>query len=788
MKRFLGFAMLGGVLALSLAGAGLSAKPLKGVWGTALDVQTVGDEVREGSLPINTSVVPTRKRSNAPSARMLRAASHGDPAVGDSHLWLGLDDAEGAYLLKFFTLRAIGTRAEVWVANDTDFLTGDCRNGARTTVTDTQVGYLLREFDTRIWPKEAAGFSIAPDRNGENEFITQLVPPDLAADMHPQGAGDRTVVLVDNVRDENYYDMNNASGSSYIAGFFSSSLNAYFDRNIMTIDAFDWLHRTGANPPNNPVAGDNCASAPARPFLYEGVFAHEYQHLLEHYESPDEVNWVNEGLSDWAQTLTGYVAPQKPITDVGFDSHIQCFLGWLSVETPANPNPRAACGPENSLTRWEDQGDGEVLADYGAAYSFMEFVQGRYGDDFMTNLHRNDLDGLAGLQSALDTVDVGRNDHDDDDDDDDRDSRRDDRRDGKRGEREGKLVAQDVLHEWSLMVALDGLFDRGYRLNGKGDEDDYRTPTLDATVNWDNPHAYASPGAPSNGADYVRLRTAAGQPLSGGQLDSLDFKGSTTLPSLPVQWTVDPAPPTRAAGNPALYSGADDLRDEAIVRSIAVPTGAAATLSFNAFWNEEDGWDFGFAQVSTDGGSTYASLTCTDTSTEHDPDALPTAVDNVPGYTGFSGAFKPQSCSLAAYAGQSVLLAFRAFNDPASLGSDQDTPVGFWVDDVKVGSTLVSDGSSLAGWKSFTETKANTVSGYTVNIVSINTAKKQVTIKPLRLNADFSVKGKAKVQKYVDKKADFVGVVVFYDDPAETSFQYAPYELKANGVTQAGGA
>ena len=50
----------------------------------------------------------------------------------------------------------------------------------------------------------------------------------------------------------------------------------------MTIDAWDWLHRTGAEPAHDPSA-DPCTSAPARPFLYEGVFAHEYQHLLHHY-------------------------------------------------------------------------------------------------------------------------------------------------------------------------------------------------------------------------------------------------------------------------------------------------------------------------------------------------------------------------------------------------------------------------------------------------------------------------------------------------------------------------
>jgi len=39
----------------------------------------------------------------------------------------------------------------------------------------------------------------------------------------------------------------------------------------------------------------------------------------------------------------------------------------------------------------------------------------------------------------------------------------------------------------------------------------------------------------------------------------------------------------------------------------------------------------------------------------------------------------------------------------------------------------------------------------------------------------------------VDSKADFVGAMVFYDDPSETSQQYAPYKLTVNGVVQPGG-
>ena len=40
------------------------------------------------------------------------------------------------------------------------------------------------------------------------------------------------------------------------------------------------------------------------------------------------MSWVNEGVSDYAQTITGYVDPSIPVTQIGFDSHIQGFLGF----------------------------------------------------------------------------------------------------------------------------------------------------------------------------------------------------------------------------------------------------------------------------------------------------------------------------------------------------------------------------------------------------------------------------------------------------------------------------
>ena len=110
----------------------------------------------------------------------------------------------------------------------------------------------------------------------------------------------------------------------------------------MTIDAFDWAHRTGVNPPDEPT-GDLCTSRPARPNLYEGTFAHEWQHLLHYYTDPFETTWINEGLSDFAQTLTGYVDGTKTCRPAAPTATSTASRASASSQTPSNPNPRD-CG------------------------------------------------------------------------------------------------------------------------------------------------------------------------------------------------------------------------------------------------------------------------------------------------------------------------------------------------------------------------------------------------------------------------------------------------------------
>ncbi len=677
------------------------------------------------------------------------------PAPGTTRTWLALDDSLGFYR-KNYTLRGVSAHTEIWVATPvprplgaytatgTDFQPGDCRNGARTVITDTQVNYLASQFDTNMLPKESVEFSVAPDRDGTHQTpLTPLngVPSDSS------GAGEKTVVLVDNVRDDNFRDLNNTQGNSYIAGFFSSGLNEIFDRNVMTIDAFDWLHRTGAAPAHEPVPGNNCTSAPARPFLYEGVFAHEYQHLLQYYQDPEEVNWVNEGLSDYAIDVTGYDFAMRPVSQIGFDSHLQCFMGNLVTQTDANPNPRGG-GPENSLTLWGDQGDGEILCDYGAAFSMMEYLKSQYGSAFMTALHRNPDEGFVGLQNVL----------------------------GPRA------TAQQVVHRWAAAMALDAVLDRGGKLQHGVPESRYQIAALNAGVNWDNPDAYSTPGAPPNGSDYIRLRDGAGHYLRAKDINSISFQGAAQLEPVPVEWTVTTAAPDHGA-DAALAAPDADNRDAAIVKSVAVPA-ATPSLVFDTKYDTEPGFDSFFVQVSTDGGATYHSLANADTTCDLDPGASPTLIGNCPGLNGDSGGWVTETFDLTPYAGKTILLALRYVTDTNTRGA------GVWVDNVSVGGNVVSDGSSLAGWQTFTQIKPISVNGYTVQLVGYETSGKKphafVASIPLTSSFAASLKG-GKLEKLIGEKANVVAALVMYDEPTESIGQYARYTLSVNNVTQPGG-
>ncbi|MFK7691696.1 choice-of-anchor J domain-containing protein [Paenibacillus sp. HJGM_3] len=308
--------------------------------GSKLRAESLADVLAEDRLDLSGS-----ETGSSSSAAGLNRVTPSE--VGIVKKWLTHNDTTGQYALTDFTLRAVGTYGEVWVAKNLSYPSGDPRN-AMVSITDEQVRYMLGEFDTRMYEKEVEFFGAPQERKGEDGYNG----------WYKDDSG-RTVILIDNIKDTSYY---NPNYPSYIAGYFSPTISDFADRNIITVDCLDWLNRTGPNA--------------KRPYQYEGTFAHEFQHLLHRDTDSAEENFINEGLSDFAQFLVGYGHSE---------SHVNFFLDHL----------------RNSLTMWGDQTDLQILGDYGNAYLFQLYLYEQFGEAFIREEFSSQKHGIESVNDAL---------------------------------------------------------------------------------------------------------------------------------------------------------------------------------------------------------------------------------------------------------------------------------------------------------------------------------------------------------------------------------------------------
>ena len=111
------------------------------------------------------------------------------------------------------------------------------------------------------------------------------------------------------------------------------------------------------------------------------------------------------------------------------------------------------------------------------------------------------------------------------------------------------------------------------------------------------------------------------------------------------------------------------------------------TLTFDTWYEIEEGYDYGFVQVSTDGGSTWISLENSYTTSWHDWPLDQDIIAQLPGLTGYSD-WVTMSFDLSGYGGD-ILIGFRYMTD------ESYRLTGWCIDNVYVDSTLISDGSSM---------------------------------------------------------------------------------------------
>ncbi|EKP95071.1 immune inhibitor A domain-containing protein [Thermaerobacter subterraneus] len=605
----------------------------------------IGPAVRHKQFPVmRKGQVIGADPVDQPGIRYASAAY--DPLPGTRRTFFTLDYARGRLVPTTFVLRGISEHAEVWVAENLAFPAGDPRN-EMVAITDEQVAYLLNEFEGNIRPKEEAFFGPWDQHDGSEALLDVwgYVPDGYytAADGKA-----RDIILVENVKDENYYD---PSYPSYVAGFYASAYEAYMDRNIVTIDAFDWAQRLGPNDaPWRRVPGTG------RAHLYDGTLAHEFQHLIHDDYDSDEESWINEGISDFAEFLVGYGHP---------DSHVDWYLD----------------NPENSLTAWGDQGDRQILADYGIAYLFQLYLHDHFGGgEVIRRLVANPANGSQGVDAVL--AELGH-----------------------------PQRFTDVYRDFqvALMAAGQSRLPREYafdsidltRFGSRGGIN------LDAATYGDG---QVAGWATDVAATWTRDQARATR---------VQFNGDDYLP---IPWSVVAAP---AGGEGlALWSGTGDLLDQWLVLSLDLRGASGTVLEFDHFYDIEAAWDYGFVQVSADGGKTWTSLANENTTDVLDPHAHPRIQENVPGFTGSSGGWRHESFDLSAYDGRSLLLAFRYVTDWAAAGNDGDPANdGWFIDNVVVrasGGVVAGpfDGSSLDGFKSLGEATGQPIT-YLVTVVQL---------------------------------------------------------------------
>lgn len=625
----------------------------------------VGPDLRANPPSLDLSTLPAAPGEEQAGAGASATAA---PVVDDVKIWLILNDYLGRYQATNFTLYAVSEKTEIWVQNNLAWPAGDPRT--TPVVTKEQATYMLGQFDANIMPEVSSFFGTPDSHDGSSAFLPSLLG--LPSDYYYSETG-KHVILVSNIRDENYYD---PSYPTYIAGFYSPSFEVYFDRNVISIDAYDWANRTGPSG--------------TRPYLYEGVFAHEFQHLIHDDLDPDEETFVNEGCADFAELVCGYAA--------GLAGHIDA----------------ARALPENSLTVWGDQGPLEILSDYGHAYLWTLYLSEQLGQSFIQRMVANPGNGISGINATLQEVGSSR-------------------------------TFASLFHDWTIALTIDSWTPGGgrYAFTSLDFTHDLGTPTAP------NPEAFDTVGAGPWGSDY--LWVGANQ----SNLQKLVFEG-LDYAMFPTEWTSDGS---------VLWSGGGDLIDR---WAIFEATGGG-TLTFDTRYDIEDYWDFGFVQVSTDGGYTWTSLANAYTTYDHDPNAHPSIIANLPGLTSFTTAWVTMSFDLSAYAGQDILIAFRYMTDWAT------SYTGWFIDNVYVDGTLVSDGSSTGPFKSLTEYFPVDMD-FTVQFVGIKTdpKKRSNAYKVLTMKVGDITSGGFKELNSLLKDSTKVLMVVTSDAPEGFS-DYIPY-------------
>jgi len=547
------------------------------------------------------------------------------PPEGTSVYDWYLDALTGYTGNPMMTLRKVIGNVEIWTQDDMSFPEGDPRNDDpyNTMISDAMMDYLAEEFNDVIYPTCVEFFGMPYDRYGDDTIFELLGWPIEEWDWIETDNPQRVIIKILNERDDNFYD---PTYPYYVAGFFADLYDdVYYDRNMIHLDSWRWWQRLGDEGTQwIPERSDLVVT---RPNLYDGVTAHEYQHLIHHDHNPADELWMNEGCSTFAEILCGYP------------------VDWSSINS-------FLATPDNSLTDWGDQGNINILADYGQVQLFATYINDQYSTDiqFLSEFIGTGLPGVEGINAALTSL--------------------------------GHTVQfEDIFKDWQLANLIhsgDGLYN--YKTIDFNDPEAGELSVYEVKEKWptdfhgtDIGNTFSILGydtgvsrVGSYGTDYILLSKLKWQ-----KDPELQFNGDE------FAWT----PHWDKDGTVWYSSSSESLT--ALDLFLDVTLTGDSVLTIDTMYEIEEGWDFGIVQIYNESSGEWVSLE-NDYTTFDNWGTTDEILASLPGLTGDSGGWITMDFDLSGYTGP-VTLRFSYMTD----WGYQDP--GWWIDNVKIDGVQVSE-------------------------------------------------------------------------------------------------
>jgi immune inhibitor A len=345
--------------------------------------------------------------------------------------------------------------------------------------------------------------------------------------------------------------------------------------------------------------------------------ADEYPQAINQYSNERETIYLNTGAlalrvgtSKYLSTLAHEL--QHAIHwagDPGEDTWVNEGLSELAI-TIAGYQPDSIdqflSRPTTSLVHWPLE-QLNAAPSYGAASLFMHYLSEHYGGyRYLRRLVVEPSDGIHGIDAYLNALGY-------------------------------EATFRDVLQDWVVANVLDenqGIYGyEGLDINAIPQQ------SMDSFSEF-------SSEIPQYAAEYIELIDLVG-PLR------LHFRGMAENVLIPVE----------VGEQGCWWSNAGDSISSTLTRAVDLRQVSRATLNYKIWYSIEEDWDYGYVEVSVDGGFTWDILDTPHTSPEN-----PLGQGFGSGYTGESGGWINESIDLTPYAGQDILTRFHYVTDDAING------------------------------------------------------------------------------------------------------------------------